>query len=274
MTGVFRGGGVGRRGVADEVAVEPAFAPSGAGEIAFFPDNGGPESIQAGFGADPGFLLLGGELFSRFGILAFALQADAFAVVVAAADAIEGADEGEDALFAALGDGFGQDGDEEPAQGEGLQLGATVGEGLLAVADLEGIEFLAEVAEGFAEEFFVFPIDVAALPPFAEVLLGDGAALEVFGEDGFHFGPGVEPGEKGASDFAVGETLVEGFADRTREAADFAAAGGGGSRLDGSRGRGLGGEGVGPEMDGQFVVGRYFAHMTSAFVMRGEMSIR
>jgi hypothetical protein len=191
-----------------------------------------PEGVMAGLFAHPRFIVGDEDAIHPGVLLLLALQAQAFTGVVAAVNAIEGADEGEDALFLALGDGLGHGGEEETAKDEGLEFRAPVGDGLLAVADLEGIEFFAEIAEGFTEEFFLFPIDVATLTPFAEVLLGDGAAFELLGEDGLHFGLGVEPGEKGAGDFAVGEALVERFADGARETADFSAAGGGGARLD------------------------------------------
>ncbi len=50
----------------------------------------------------------------------------------------------------------------------------------------------------------------------------NGAVVEVGGEDGFDFGERVEPGEDGFGGNTVVEFEVELFADRVREAGDFA----------------------------------------------------
>jgi hypothetical protein len=60
------------------------------------------------------------EVFGLLVLLALRLVTEALAIVVAATDAIERTDEGEDALLAAVGNGLGEGGDEKTAQGEGL----------------------------------------------------------------------------------------------------------------------------------------------------------
>ena len=65
------------------------------------------------------------------------------------------------------------------------------------------------------------PIAEAALFPFGEVLFGDGAVVEVGGEDGFDFGEGVEPREEGFAILALFEALVELVLDGMRQTGDF-----------------------------------------------------
>jgi hypothetical protein len=190
-----------------------------------------PAGVAAGLLAHLAFLGGDGEFFHLLVPQTLALQAHALDFIVAAADVGHRADEGEDALFAALGDGFGHRGHEETAEGEGLEFGEALGDGLLGPADAKIVEVFDEIGQGIAKEFLLGPIFIAAVAPFAEVLLGDEAAVELFGEDGLDFGQGVEPIEERTSEFAVAEAEVEGFADVPREAGDFAAAGGvGGQR--------------------------------------------
>ena len=70
------------------------------------------------------------------------------------------------------------------------------------------------------------PVLVAGGAPFGEVLVGDGVAVEYFGEDFFSFWKFVDPGEDGAAELAVVEAVVEFFADGFGEAGDFAESGG------------------------------------------------
>ena len=98
--------------------------------------------------------------------------------------------------------------------------GAGFGEGLVA----EGVFILEAGEEGegvLAEE----PVAVATEAPLGEVCGGDGAAVEVGGEEGLDFGEGIEPVEEGWGQFAVVEAVVELFADGVGEAGDFAGAG-------------------------------------------------
>jgi hypothetical protein len=57
-------------------------------------------------------------------------------------------------------------------------------------------------------------------------LRGDRLAGELGGEDSFHRGKVVEPGEDGGGRLAIEEALVELVADVAGEAGDFAASGG------------------------------------------------
>jgi hypothetical protein len=66
------------------------------------------------------------------------------------------------------------------------------------------------------------PIAEAALFPFGEVLFGDGAVVEVGGEDGFDFGDGIEPGKDGFVGLMVVETEVDFVAEVVGETSDFA----------------------------------------------------
>ena len=88
----------------------------------------------------------------------------------------------------------------------------------LVTSSATGIEELKELGGVVLEE----PVAEAALFPFGEVLLGDGAAFEFGGEDGFDFGQGVEPGEDGFVGLVVVETEVELLAELMRETRDFA----------------------------------------------------
>jgi hypothetical protein len=77
---------------------------------------------------------------------------------------------------------------------------------------------LEEVGSVVLEE----PVTEAALFPFGEVLFGDGAVVEVCGEDGFDFGERVKPGENGFGRKGIVELEVELFAEIVRETSDFA----------------------------------------------------
>jgi len=56
------------------------------------------------------------------------------------------------------------------------------------------------------------------LGPFVEILLGDGPAAELLGEDGFDLGEGVNPGEELLVRFSIGEAPVEFLANGVGEA--------------------------------------------------------
>jgi len=82
------------------------------------------------------------------------------------------------------------------------------------VVVFEEVRFLvAEVFEPGDALLVHEPILVAGASPFGEVLVGDGFAVEEFGENLFGFGQVVHPWKEGAADFAVVEALVELFAD-------------------------------------------------------------
>jgi len=71
----------------------------------------------------------------------------------------------------------------------------------------------------------VGPIDIAAVAPFREILLRDGASAEKFGEDALDFRQSVEPGKNLSAGLTVFETAVEFFADMFGQACDFSGSG-------------------------------------------------
>ncbi|HEX3717709.1 MAG TPA: hypothetical protein VH595_07050 [Verrucomicrobiae bacterium] len=77
------------------------------------------------------------------------------------------------------------------------------------------------------------PFLKSALAPGAEVLWGNGLAVEVGGDGFLDGGKGVEPGEDLSGILAVVEAGVELFADLAWKAGDFAAALGGGGGVRG-----------------------------------------
>jgi hypothetical protein len=66
------------------------------------------------------------------------------------------------------------------------------------------------------------PVAEAAVFPFGKVLFGDGAIVEIGGEDRFDFRERVEPGKDGFGGNTVVEFEVELFAEVVRETSDFA----------------------------------------------------
>jgi hypothetical protein len=88
----------------------------------------------------------------------------------------------------------------------------------LVTSAATGIGELKELGGVVMEE----PVAEAALFPYGEVLFGDGAVVEVGGEDGFDFWQRVEPGENGFVRLVIVETEVELFAEIVRETSDFA----------------------------------------------------
>jgi len=99
--------------------------------------------------------------------------------------------------------------------------------GAVAVGSLlvEGATLFEEFVPLGAAIASVGPIGVAAEPPIGEVLFGEGASAEFFGEDALDFGQGVEPGEEFRAVGAVIEAVVEFIADEFGEAGDFSGAG-------------------------------------------------
>jgi hypothetical protein len=88
----------------------------------------------------------------------------------------------------------------------------------LVTSSATGIKELEELGGLILEK----PVAEAAMFPFGEVLFGDGAVVEVGGEEGFDFGKGVEPRENRFLGLVIMETEVELFADGMRETRDFA----------------------------------------------------
>lgn len=67
---------------------------------------------------------------------------------------------------------------------------------------------LVHLLEAFLPVPVAEPILIAAVPPFGEVLLGNGFANEKLSKDFFGLGQFVEPAQQGGSDFAVEQTLI------------------------------------------------------------------
>ena len=105
-----------------------------------------------------------------------------------------------------------------------------------AISSLQFRDVFAHV-RGAVEEFAMEePFLESALTPGAEVLGGDGRAVEALADDLADFGQVVEPGEDFGGFLAVVEADVELLADGAGEAGDFAAAvgeGGFGLGMDG-----------------------------------------
>lgn len=72
--------------------------------------------------------------------------------------------------------------------------------------------------EDFAAEV---PFAIAAGAPGGEVLLVDGASIEVPGEDFFDGGQAVEPGQDDGTAMAIRQALVDFLADGVRKTGNF-----------------------------------------------------
>ena len=116
--------------------------------------------------------------------------------------------------------GFGQFHDQEAAEVSGDVGAVRAGSFFIECAALLD-EFLplGAAREGGG------PFGITAAPPVGEVVLGEGASAEFFGEDALDFGQGIEPGEEFGAVGAVVEAMVEFIADEFGEAGDFSGAG-------------------------------------------------
>jgi hypothetical protein len=156
---------------------------------------------------------------------AFLVAAQADGAVVVAAQARKEGEKLLEALPAFLGVGFlvkqGADdaGDfEREPWGEPIADRTVLG---FFVADREGFSDLAdEIGVGLLAE----PVLVAALTPDAEVLLGDGGAVELLGQDGLDLVLGIKPAEEMVGGLAVVEALVDGVTEVAGETGDFTVA--------------------------------------------------
>ena len=162
---------------------------------------------------------------SLFGFPTFFFEGEFFGLEKDAAqlgELLGGADHG-----AALLVGIGGDEDlaNEAAESEESGIGGAFGKGDGAGDLGEVVGFLGDLGGPVAGVFVAQPILEPALAPLAEVVLGDGASVEIVLEDFFDFGEGVEPGDETGADFAVGEAAVELIADEARETGDFADSG-------------------------------------------------
>ena len=117
-------------------------------------------------------------------------------------------------------DGLGEFYDQVGAEIIG-DVGAVAG-GSLLIERATLFEEFVPLGAAFAS---VGPIGVAAETPIGEVVFGEGASAEFFGEDALDFGQGVEPGEEFGAVGAVFEAMVEFIADGFGEAGDFSGAG-------------------------------------------------
>ena len=134
-------------------------------------------------------------------------------------------------VAAAEGDDIGGEGAEAAEFSLGL-LGWHEGMGDSGKAEGEPLyEFVAEVEGGsragaigfvrggeFEGVLAHLPVAEPVLGPFVEVLLGDGSAAELSGEDAFDLGEGVNPGEELVVRFGIGEAVVEFLANSVGEA--------------------------------------------------------
>lgn len=116
-------------------------------------------------------------------------------------------------------DGLGEFDNQKGAEIAGDVLAAAAGSFLIefATAFDEVLPLGAAIAGGG-------PIGVAAAAPIREVVLGEGACAEFFGEDTLDLGLGVEPGEEFGAVGAVIEAAVYFVADGFGEAGDFSGA--------------------------------------------------
>jgi hypothetical protein len=148
------------------------------------------------------------------------------------------------AALGGVGQGIGGEGGDELAEGDRGQGGQVVGQAHDAGLFGEMLGVAGDGAGPVAGLLVLLPFEKSALPPFAEVLFVNGAAVEVAGERLLHWVLGVEPLDKGGALFAVVEAAVELFADGARQAGDFAVAdhGGGGFRVSSFRFRVFRGE--------------------------------
>ena len=103
--------------------------------------------------------------------------------------------------------------------------GEVVGEALMAGLFGEVLGSFDELPGEGEGLLLAQPVLMAAVAPFGEVLGGDGAAIEVFEEDGFDVLEFMEPSEDFGGGFAIDEALVEFVADGFGEAGDFAGSG-------------------------------------------------
>jgi len=103
----------------------------------------------------------------------------------------------------------------------GRQAGVAVADAL-AVGGI--IQFFMAVGED-GDEGTAFleaqPFEITALPPFGEVLLGDGTALELLFEDRPNVGEAIEPFDQISAWLGVSEAERQFVADGLRQACDF-----------------------------------------------------
>lgn len=156
----------------------------------------------------------------------FAEGADAEGFEVVAAEAGEFAEETPEVVaLVAVGQGIGSEGGNEFSQGKRGHGGEPVGHGHHSRLVGEVIGIACHDSHPFTGFLVLLPFDKATLAPFAEVLLGDGLAVEVAVEDALHAFLGIEPLDEHVARFGVLELAVELLSNRARETCDLAVAG-------------------------------------------------
>jgi hypothetical protein len=110
---------------------------------------------------------------------------------------------------------------EQTTERHGERDGGTIGQVVRTGVIVQLVGFLDELRDPVAGLLVAQPILEAALFPFGEVGLIDGASVEVGGEGVFDFGEAVEPVDEAGAGLAIGEAVVEFFADGAREAGDL-----------------------------------------------------
>jgi hypothetical protein len=185
-----------------------------------------------GFGQS-GFSLAPGEF--KGGLILVFLEGGLFLEGgggVVAAGLVDGVLEAGDVLAEAVedalaglefGGGLAVPVEEEAGVTGGEEAGQTVhDEGVGAVGGVEGLAQAGGVL-GVVEEFLAeLPLAEGAEAVFAEVLFGDGFAIEFAFKEFADGGEGVEPVEEGGAGFVFEETEVELGLDVRRKARDFA----------------------------------------------------
>ncbi len=105
----------------------------------------------------------------------------------------------------------------------GEELGEVVGHGATSLGELGG------VATGgprlLKQDMAGMPFAKTALAPVGQVGLVDGAITETGGEDSADVGVLIEPDEEVGAEFAIGEAMIELFANGGGKTGDFAVAG-------------------------------------------------
>jgi len=157
-------------------------------------------------------------------IHAILFQADAGGAVLGATELGELLGDAEDglALFGGVGavEGLGK----EAVKGDQDGDGGAVGQSDRPGAGIEIIGLFDELGDPGTGLIVPQPILEAALAPVAEILFGDGTSAEIGSETFLGVGKSIEPVDKAGAGFAIGEAMVQLFADVSGETGDFSEA--------------------------------------------------
>ena len=167
--------------------------------------------------------MLGVEVETGAGVA----ELDAESALVVSAEAGEFVGEVAELAESLFGIFHGSQGVDVEGEFGGNDVGDVFGDGDASAAGIEAQvgRLLGGPAGLFAEELVALPVYVTAVAPLGEVLLADGVAAELFGDEFLDFGELVEPFENGFGEFAVFEALANLLADCFWQASDFAGAG-------------------------------------------------